>query len=87
LQGAGYIKTVHRLFTSLPSRPASGLRLETTRNADKKKSEFYFSTVLKKILTEKRNGAFPKMTVSLPRTVDERGALLHFPRFRAGAAI
>jgi hypothetical protein len=25
------------------------------------------------------------MTVSLPRRVDQRGALLHFPRFRAGA--
>jgi hypothetical protein len=81
LQGAGYFKTVHRLFTSLPSRPASGLRLETRRNVDKKKSEFYFSTPLKKILTEKRNGAFP----NLPRAVDQRGAFLHFPRFRAGA--
>jgi len=48
------------LFTSLPSRPASGLRLEIVPNFDKKKSEFYFSSALKKILTEKRNEAVEK---------------------------
>jgi hypothetical protein len=45
------------LFTSYshhcPSRPASGLRLEIGPKIDKKKSEFYFSSAIKKILTEK----------------------------------
>jgi hypothetical protein len=46
-----------KLFTSyshcLPSRPASGLRLEILGQIDKKKSEFYFCVDGKKILTEK----------------------------------
>jgi hypothetical protein len=33
--------------------PASGLRLETVPKSDKKKSELYFSSLVKKILTEK----------------------------------
>jgi hypothetical protein len=36
------------LFTSPPSRPASGLRLETAAMVDKKKSEFYFRRRSKK---------------------------------------
>jgi hypothetical protein len=57
--------TVHTLFTSLPSRPASGLRLETARNLDKKKSEFYFLSLSKKILTEKPNRASRKSEIVL----------------------
>ncbi len=49
-----------KLFTSYshhcPSRPASGLRLETVMNSDKKKSELYFGTMVKKILTENVQG-------------------------------
>jgi hypothetical protein len=51
------LQNFSKLFTSYshhcPSRPASGLRLETASNIDKKKSEFYFSSAFKKILTEK----------------------------------
>jgi hypothetical protein len=51
---AKVLDSVHILFTSLPFRPASGLRLEIALNIDKEKSEFYFSFALKKILTENR---------------------------------
>jgi hypothetical protein len=40
------------LFTPADSLPASGLRLETVQSADKKNSEVYFLSPLKKILTE-----------------------------------
>jgi hypothetical protein len=52
-EGGRSFENIHMLFTSLPSRPASGLRLETAPNIDKKKPEFYFSSPVKKILTEK----------------------------------
>jgi len=39
---AKFFKAVHILFTLTAFRPASGLRLETGGNIDKKKSEFYF---------------------------------------------
>jgi hypothetical protein len=52
-----------KLFTSYshhcPSRPASGSRVETVTNYDKKKSEFYFLVRLKKILTENVMRCFP----------------------------
>jgi len=45
-----------KLFTSyshpLSFLPASGLRLEIAFHSDKKKPELYFSSVLKKLLTE-----------------------------------
>jgi len=37
------------------------LRLEITPNLDKKKSEFYFSYAVKKILTENRNEVVEKL--------------------------
>jgi hypothetical protein len=50
------------LFTSPRSCPASGLRLEIAAMVDKKKSEFYFSSALKKILTEKAKRGYPGKT-------------------------
>ena len=43
----------HFIHTCAPSVPASGWRLETEEKTDKKKSDFYFFYVAKKILTEK----------------------------------
>jgi hypothetical protein len=55
------LKAVHILFTSIPSFPLpAGLRLETSAQIDKKKSEIYFSSHIKKILTEKRGSTLPK---------------------------
>jgi len=36
------------------------LRLEIARNIDKKKSELYFSFLVKKFLTKKQKGACPQ---------------------------
>jgi hypothetical protein len=73
--------TVHILFTSLPFRPASGLRLETATEIDKKKSELYFLPAVKKILTENVKRTVPRAQRNRPaRDVD--AALLvahHFP--------
>jgi hypothetical protein len=59
------VQRISELFTCYshhcPSRPASGLRLEISRNLDKKKSELYFSGAVKKFLTENRNAAAQKM--------------------------
>jgi hypothetical protein len=56
------------MFTSYshhtPSLPASGLRLETASNIDKKKSELYFSSPVKKTLTEKSKSTLPQATKS-----------------------
>jgi hypothetical protein len=49
------VQRISELFTRYshhcPSRPASGLRVETGANLDKKKSELYFSPAVKKFLT------------------------------------
>jgi hypothetical protein len=71
------------LFTSYshhcPSRPASGLRVEIGSKIDKKKSEFYFSSAIKKILTEKSETALPGNTKSINSTsVDRTPAYTHF---------
>jgi hypothetical protein len=61
------LKAVHILFTSTPSFPLpAGLRLETGAQIDKKKSEIYFSSHIKKILTEKRGSTLPKNYKILP---------------------
>jgi hypothetical protein len=63
------VQRISELFTRYshhcPSRPASGLRLETVPNMDKKKSELYFSAAVKKFLTEKRNKR-PEMFRNFP---------------------
>jgi hypothetical protein len=52
------VQRISELFTRYshhcPPRPASGLRLETGPNPDKKKSELYFLSPVKKFLTENR---------------------------------
>jgi hypothetical protein len=61
------LKAVHILFTSTPSFPLpAGLRLETSAHIDKKKPEIYFSSHIKKILTEKRGSTLPKNYKTLP---------------------
>jgi hypothetical protein len=57
-----------------PARPASGLRLEIAPNIDKKKSELYFPTPVKKILTENAK-RHPKKSSS--EHVDGVSALAH----------
>jgi len=48
-----FFQSVHILFTPpYWFLPASGLRLEIAFHSDKKKPEFYFSLLLKKLLTE-----------------------------------
>jgi hypothetical protein len=42
------------------------LRLETAAHIDKKKSEFYFSSHIKKILTEKSKRAWSKTAKMVP---------------------
>jgi hypothetical protein len=49
---AKFLRAVHILLTFTAIRPASGLRLETATKIDKEKSEFYFLSRIKKILTE-----------------------------------
>jgi hypothetical protein len=71
------------LFTSYshhcPFRPASGLRLEIASHLDKKKPEFYFSSAIKKILTEKTKRHCPRRQKSLNSTkVDRTPANTHF---------
>ncbi len=56
-----FLRHVHILFTRASlSSPAAGLRLEIVLNIDKKKSELYFSLLVKKFLTKKVNRACPK---------------------------
>jgi hypothetical protein len=52
------------------------LRVETCAHIDKKKSEIYFSSDIKKILTEKRGSTFHKNYKTLP------SGEVDFERFR-----
>jgi hypothetical protein len=73
--------TVHILFTYCPSRPASGLRLETTSKSDKKKSELYFLPRVKKILTEKCAATIPRIQKNRPSCNVDAALMVahHFP--------
>jgi hypothetical protein len=56
----------HVIHITALSAPASGLRLETAANLDKKKSELYFLRSVKKSLTENRIEAGTKMMKFFP---------------------
>ena len=58
-----FLGHVHILFTRASlSFPAAGSRLETATNIDKKKSELYFYSSVKKFLTKKAKRACPQAT-------------------------
>jgi hypothetical protein len=76
------VQRISELFTRYshhcPPRPASGLRLEIGPNMDKKKSELYFSSPVKKFLTEKRNGVLRRCSKSRARAVASEEAVEMF---------
>ena len=67
LAARSLLKAVHILFTSTPSPPLpAALRLEISAHIDKKKSEIYFSSHIKNILTENRESTLPQNYKILP---------------------